>query len=86
VGALAGLHDVQAGLELDVIAAVVIGGGSLNGGEGLVTGTLVGALLIELLVNGCSKLELPVELRFIIIGLIIVIVSAVTRRRQRQVR
>jgi ribose transport system permease protein len=86
VGALAGLHDVQAGLELDVIAAVVIGGGSLNGGEGLVTGTLVGALLIELLVNGCSKLELPVELGFIIIGLIIVIVSAVNMWRQRQVR
>jgi ribose transport system permease protein len=82
----AGLHDVQAGLELDVIAAVVIGGGSLNGGEGSVTGTLVGALLIELLVNGCSKLELPVELRFIIIGLIIVIVSAVNMWRQRQVR
>jgi ribose transport system permease protein len=55
-----GLHDVAAGLELDVIAAVVIGGGSLSGGEGTVTGTLVGALMITLLGNGCSKLELPV--------------------------
>jgi ribose transport system permease protein len=82
----AGLHDVQAGLELDVIAAVVIGGGSLNGGEGTVTGTLVGALMITLLGNGCSKLELPVEFRFIIIGMIIVVVSAVNMWRQRQLR
>lgn len=82
----AGLHDVQAGLELDVIAAVVIGGGSLNGGEGTVTGTLVGALLITILANGCSKLDLPVEFRFIIIGLIIVVVSAVNMWRQRQLR
>jgi ribose transport system permease protein len=82
----AGLHDVQAGLELDVIAAVVIGGGSLSGGEGTVTGTLVGSLLIALLANGCSKLELPVEFRFIIIGMIIVVVSAVNMWRQRQLR
>lgn len=82
----AGLHDVQAGLELDVIAAVVIGGGSLSGGEGTVTGTLVGALMITVLGNGCSKLELPVEFRFIFIGLIIVVVSAVNMWRQRQLR
>jgi ribose transport system permease protein len=81
-----GLHDVAAGLELDVIAAVVIGGGSLSGGEGTVTGTLVGALMITLLGNGCSKLELPVEFRFIIIGMIIVVVSAVNMWRQRQLR
>jgi len=82
----AGLHDVAAGLELDVIAAVVIGGGSLSGGEGTVTGTLMGALMITLLGNGCSKLELPVEFRFIIIGMIIVVVSAVNMWRQRQLR
>lgn len=80
----AGLHDVQAGLELDVIAAVVIGGGSLSGGEGTVTGTLVGALMITVLANGCSKLGLPMEFRFIIIGLIIVLVSAVNTWRQRR--
>jgi ribose transport system permease protein len=79
-----GLHDVQAGLELEVIAAVVIGGGSLSGGEGTVTGTLVGALLIQILENGCSKMGLPVEIRFIIIGLIIIGVSAVNTWRQRQ--
>jgi ribose transport system permease protein len=82
-----GLHDVAAGLELEVIAAVVIGGGSLTGGEGTVTGTLVGALMITVLSNGCSKLKLPMEFRFIIIGLIIVGVSAVnTWRQSRQAR
>jgi ribose transport system permease protein len=81
-----GVHDVAAGLELDVIAAVVIGGGSLTGGEGTVTGTLVGALLIQILVNGCSELGLSTEFRFIIIGLIIVVVSAVNMWRERRLQ
>jgi ribose transport system permease protein len=81
-----GLHDVQAGLELDVIAAVVIGGGSLSGGEGTVMGTLIGALMIQVLENGCSKLGLPMEFRFIIIGTIIIGVSAVNTWRQRRFR
>ena len=51
-----------------------------------VTGTLVGALLITVLSNGCGKLELPMEFRFIIIGLIIVGVSAVNTWRQRRLR
>lgn len=80
----AGLHDVAAGLELVVIAAVVIGGGSLLGGEGTVLGTLVGALLLQVLENGCSKLGLPTEFRFIVIGAIIIGVSAVNTWRQRR--
>jgi ribose/xylose/arabinose/galactoside ABC-type transport system permease subunit len=82
----AGLHDVAAGLELEVIAAVVIGGGSLSGGEGTVLGTLVGALLITVLSNGCSKLQLQPEFRFIVIGVIIVVVAALNSWRQRQLR
>jgi ribose transport system permease protein len=77
----AGLHDVQAGLELEVIAAVVIGGGSLSGGEGRVLGTLVGALLITVLGNGCSKLGMPMEFRYVVIGCIIVLVAALNRWR-----
>jgi ribose/xylose/arabinose/galactoside ABC-type transport system permease subunit len=73
-------------LELDVIAAVVIGGGSLTGGEGTVSGTLVGAALIKVLEFGCSALQLPTEFRFIITGLIIVAVSAVNAWRQRRLR
>jgi ribose/xylose/arabinose/galactoside ABC-type transport system permease subunit len=79
----AGSHDVATGYELDVIAAVVIGGGSLNGGEGTVTGTLAGALMMAVLANGCYKLGLQNEFRFIIIGLIIVLISAVNAWRQR---
>jgi ribose transport system permease protein len=82
----AGLHDVRAGMELDVIAAVVIGGGSLNGGEGTVTGTLVGAMMIAVLENGCAKLGLQQEFRYIIIGFIIVAVSAVNTWRQNRLR
>ncbi len=82
----AGLHEAQPGLELDVIAAVVIGGGSLSGGEGTVTGTLAGAIMIALLSNGCSKLGLPMEFRYIIIGMIIIVVSAVNMWRQRRMR
>ena len=73
-------------MELEVIAAVVIGGGSLLGGEGTVIGTLVGAILIALLANGCSKLKLPMEFRFIVIGLIIIVVSALNSWRQRRLR
>jgi ribose transport system permease protein len=82
----AGFYNVQAGLELEVIAAVVIGGGSLMGGEGTITGTLVGALLLAILDNGCSKLGLPNEVRFIIIGAIIVVVAALNSWRQRRLR
>jgi ribose transport system permease protein len=82
----AGFYNVQAGLELEVIAAVVIGGGSLTGGEGTVTGTLVGALLLQVLDNGCSKLNQPREFRFILIGAIIVSVAALNSWRQRRLR
>src|SRR6184192_1583496 len=44
---------VAAGLELDIIAAVVIGGGSLSGGEGTILGSMIGALIMAFLRNGC---------------------------------
>src|SRR5262249_26785042 len=44
---------VAVGVELDVIAAVVIGGGSLTGGEGSIAGAMIGALVMALLRNGC---------------------------------
>jgi ribose transport system permease protein len=81
-----GFYNVQAGLELEVIAAVVIGGGSLTGGEGTITGTLVGALLLQVLENGCSKLNQPREFRFIFIAAIIVGVAALNSWRQRRLR
>ena len=60
------------GMELDIIAAVVIGGGSLNGGEGSVFGSFVGALIMAVLRNGCTMLGLENYYQEIIIGVIIV--------------
>jgi ribose transport system permease protein len=59
------------GLELDVIAATVIGGASLFGGEGRVIGTLLGALLIALIRNGSVLLDINVFYQQVIIGMII---------------
>jgi ribose/xylose/arabinose/galactoside ABC-type transport system permease subunit len=60
------------GLELNVIAAVVIGGASLNGGQGGVIGTLVGAVIMSVVANGCTKLGLPNWVQEIVTGAIIV--------------
>jgi ribose/xylose/arabinose/galactoside ABC-type transport system permease subunit len=64
----------QAGLmyELDAIAAAVIGGASLSGGRGRMFGTLLGALIIGILINGLSILNVPVYYQQILIGLIII--------------
>ncbi len=60
------------GYELRVIAAVVIGGGSLNGGQGTVVGTIVGALIMGLLSNGCNLLGISPFVQQVIIGSVIV--------------
>jgi ribose transport system permease protein len=80
----AGSHDVTAGLELEVIAAVVIGGGSLTGGQGTVTGTLIGALILAVLQNGCSLMRLSNEVRFVVIGVIVIAVAALNQWRERR--
>jgi ribose transport system permease protein len=68
---------VAVGLELDVIASVVIGGGSLRGGEGSVLGSLIGALVMSFLRNGCQLMGWPTYIQEIIIGAIIVVAVAV---------
>ena len=72
---------VAVGLELDVIASVVIGGGSLSGGEGSVAGSLIGALIMSLLRNGCQQMGWPTYVQEIIIGVIIVLAVAADRWR-----
>ncbi len=47
------------GVELDVTAAVVIGGANLNGGEGSILGSMVGALIMAFLRNGCQPMGWP---------------------------
>ncbi len=74
---------VALGLELDVIAAVVIGGGSLAGGEGSVAGSLFGALLMTLIRSGCTHMGISNWVQEIITGMIIVIAVALDRLRQR---
>lgn len=65
------------GLELDIIAAVVIGGASLNGGRGTILGTIVGTLLISFLRNGCTLLGISTNVQLIVIGVIIIVAVAV---------
>ncbi len=72
------------GLELKVIAAVVIGGGSLSGGRGSVMGTLAGAALMSVISSGCTQLGLSNELQDIIIGLVIIDAVWVDQWRQRR--
>jgi ribose/xylose/arabinose/galactoside ABC-type transport system permease subunit len=72
------------GLELNVIAAVVIGGGSLAGGEGSVLGTLIGALIMQVLQSGCSQMGWPNWVQEIVTGAIIVAAVALDRFRHRR--
>ena len=72
---------VAAGSELDIIAAVVIGGGSLSGGEGSILGSMIGALIMAFLRNGCQQVGWPNYIQEIIIGAIIVIAVAIDRWR-----
>ncbi len=73
------------GYELQVIAAVVIGGGSLRGGEGSVIGTLVGAFIMGLLSNGSDLLGISPYLQQAIIGAVIILAVAVDELRKRKV-
>ncbi|GAB2748490.1 ABC transporter permease [Salinifilum aidingensis] len=83
-GALAGLGGMIAasrinsgqpnfgeGLELDVIAAVVIGGASLMGGRGTVLGSLIGAFLVAVIRNGAVQLDIGTFYQNVLIGVII---------------
>ena len=96
-GALAGLGGIAlasrldssqpsagVGYELDVIAAVVIGGASLNGGVGRIGGTIIGVLLIGVLRNGLNLLGVSPFIQQIVIGLVIAIavMADVLRRKK----
>ncbi len=72
---------VANGAELDIIAAVVIGGGSLSGGQGSIAGSLIGALIMAFLRNGCQQMGWPNYIQEIIIGVVIVLAVALDRAR-----
>lgn len=74
-----------AGYELDAIAAVVIGGTSLSGGEGTILGTLIGAFLMSTLTNGLRIVGVPQEWQMVITGVIVILAVFldILRRRSR---
>lgn len=77
---------VATGLELDIIAAVVIGGASLNGGAGSIGGSLIGALIMAILRNGTNQLGWQTYTQEIIIGCVIVLAVGLDKWRQARSR
>jgi ribose transport system permease protein len=73
---------VAIGLELDIIAAVVIGGASLNGGSGSILGSMIGALIMAVLRNGSNQMGWPTYMQEIIIGVVIIFAVGLDKLRQ----
>ena len=74
------------GYELEAIAAVVIGGTSLSGGEGTILGTVIGAFIMSVLTNGLRILSVPQEWQTVIIGVIVILavyLDIIRRGKQR---
>ena len=72
--------------ELDAIAATVIGGTSLMGGEGTLVGALIGALIMGVLRNGLNLLDVSSFVQQLVIGVVIigaVLVDTSLKRRRR---
>ncbi|MDR1108912.1 MAG: ABC transporter permease [Spirochaetaceae bacterium] len=71
------------GYEMDAIAAAVIGGASLSGGEGSILGTIIGAFIITVLTNGLRILSVPQEWQMVVTGLIVIgaVYLDIVRRR-----
>ena len=78
-----GLPTASIGLELQVVAAVVIGGASLSGGEGSMAGAVTGALLTVVLAAGCTQLGIRNRWQDVLIGAVIVAAVAIDRWRKR---
>lgn len=72
------------GYELQAIAAVVIGGGSLRGGEGTVVGTLIGAFIMGLLSNGSDLLGISPYVQQALIGAVIILAVTLDEIRKRK--
>jgi ribose transport system permease protein len=71
------------GYELDAIAATVIGGTSLDGGEGRLSGTIIGALMIAVLNNGLNLLNVSSYIQQVVIGIVIVLAVTFDRIRSK---
>jgi len=71
------------GTELDVIAAVVIGGASLAGGEGTIVGAVIGAAIMAVIRNAFVLLKLPIYMQTVTIGIVIILAVATDQLRRR---
>ncbi len=71
-------------MELEVIAAVVIGGASLSGGEGTILGTLIGAMIMQTIKSGGAQKGWSDWVQEIVTGVIIVLAVALDRWRVRR--
>ncbi len=80
-----GQPNAGEGYELNVIAAVVIGGGSLSGGQGSVIGTIVGSLIMGVLANGGNLLQISPFIQRIVIGAVIVLAVTFDEFQRRKV-
>ncbi|HEY9695512.1 MAG TPA: ribose ABC transporter permease [Oculatellaceae cyanobacterium] len=74
------------GYELDAIAAVILGGTSFTGGIGTVSGTLLGALIIAVLNNGLTLLNMSYFWQLVVKGLVIIVAVMIDRLRRRSRR
>ncbi|MDZ8223504.1 MULTISPECIES: ABC transporter permease subunit [unclassified Nostoc] len=74
------------GYELDAIAAVILGGTSFTGGIGTIGGTLLGALIIAILNNGLTLLNLSYFWQLVVKGLVIILAVVIDRLRRRSRR
>jgi len=80
-----GMPTIGASYELQVIAAVVVGGTSLSGGQGKMFGTLLGALLIGVVGNGMNLMDVPSDPQKIVLGLVILAAALLDQLKQRRV-
>lgn len=81
-----GAADAGDALMLDSIAAVVIGGASLFGGEGTIVGTLIGALIIAILNNGLVIVGVEGYWQFIAVGVVIILAVVIDQAKARLAR
>jgi ribose transport system permease protein len=79
-----GNPNAGVGMELVVIAAVVIGGASLNGGQGGVFGTLIGVLIWGIIDSGVRLFNAPVEFTYVLMGVFFIVNTALSQWQRRR--